>query len=89
MAPINPPILMIMVNKRLLAIVLPLRHQYGWEEHDDDGLGAEGHEGYDPQPYTVKRLYREGDLLRLRSENGDHEDLVVPAEDVKIQGCVV
>ena len=42
---------------------------------------------------TVKRLYRErggaGDLLRLRPENGDHEDLVVPAEDVKIQGRVV
>ncbi len=38
---------------------------------------------------TVKRLYREGDLLRLRPENGDHEDLVVPAESVKIQGRVV
>lgn len=38
---------------------------------------------------TVKRLYREGDLLRLRPENGDHEDLVLPAEDVKIQGRVV
>ena len=38
---------------------------------------------------TVKRLYREGGLLRLRPENGDHEDLVVPAEDVKIQGRVV
>ncbi len=38
---------------------------------------------------TVKRLYRDGDLLRLRPENGDHEDLVVPAEDVKIQGRVV
>src|SRR5918993_828791 len=35
---------------------------------------------------TVKRLYREGDLLRLRPEN---EDLVVPAEDVSIQGRVV
>jgi repressor LexA len=38
---------------------------------------------------TVKRLYREGDLLRLRPENGDHEDLVLPAENVKIQGRVV
>src|SRR5215217_2722071 len=38
---------------------------------------------------TVKRLYREGNLLRLRPENGDHEDLVVPAEDVTIQGRVV
>src|SRR5215218_8042338 len=38
---------------------------------------------------TGKRLYREGDLLRLRPENGDHEDLVVPAGDVTIQGRVV
>ena len=42
---------------------------------------------------TVKRLYRErgeaGETLRLRPENGDHEDLVVPAEDVAVQGRVV
>jgi repressor LexA len=38
---------------------------------------------------TVKRLYREGNLLRLRPENGDHEDLVMPAENVTIQGRVV
>ena len=37
----------------------------------------------------VKRLYREGNLLRLRPENGDHEDLVIPAENVTIQGRVV
>lgn len=37
---------------------------------------------------TVKRLYREGEALRLRPENGDHEDLVVPAGDVTIQGRV-
>lgn len=38
---------------------------------------------------TVKRLYREGDYLRLRPENGDHEDLVVSADDVTLQGRVV
>ena len=42
---------------------------------------------------TVKRIYRErgeaGETLRLRPENGDHEDLVVPAEDVTVQGRVV
>jgi repressor LexA len=38
---------------------------------------------------TVKRLYREGDLLRLKPENGDHEDLIVAADDVTIQGRVV
>ncbi len=38
---------------------------------------------------TVKRLYCEGDFLRLRPENGDHEELVMLSEDVKIQGRVV
>jgi repressor LexA len=38
---------------------------------------------------TVKRLYREGDLLRLKPENGDHEDLIIAADDVTIQGRVV
>ena len=38
---------------------------------------------------TVKRLYRDGDKVRLKPENGEHEDLIIPAEDVKIQGRVV
>lgn len=38
---------------------------------------------------TVKRLYREGASLRLRPENGEHEDLVLPAEEVLLQGRVV
>jgi repressor LexA len=38
---------------------------------------------------TVKRLHRDGEMLRLRPENGEHEDLVLSAEDVKIQGRVV
>lgn len=38
---------------------------------------------------TVKKLYREGDLVRLAPKNGDHRDIVVPAEDVTIQGEVV
>src|ERR671932_2108310 len=38
---------------------------------------------------TVKRLYRYGDEVRLRPENGEHEDIVIPAEDVEIQGRVV
>ena len=38
---------------------------------------------------TVKRLYRDGDEVRLRPENGEHEDIVIPAEDVEIQGRVV
>ena len=38
---------------------------------------------------TVKRLYRDGDKVRLQPENGEHEDIVIPAQDVKIQGRVV
>lgn len=38
---------------------------------------------------TVKRLRREGPNVRLRPENGDHEDIVVPAGDVRVQGRVV
>ncbi|BBL79310.1 LexA repressor [Rubrobacter xylanophilus] len=38
---------------------------------------------------TVKRLYREGEMVRLEPENGDHEDIVLPAGDVRIQGRVV
>lgn len=42
---------------------------------------------------TVKKLYRErgeaGDLVRLAPKNGDHEDIVVSADSVAIQGEVV
>ena len=38
---------------------------------------------------TVKKLYREGEVVRLKPENGEHEDLIVPAQDVRIQGRVV
>lgn len=38
---------------------------------------------------TVKRLYREGEMLRLKPENGEHEELVVPTGDVTVQGRVV
>lgn len=38
---------------------------------------------------TVKRLYREGADVRLKPQNGGHEDIVVPAERVRVQGEVV
>jgi repressor LexA len=39
---------------------------------------------------TVKRLYREEEgMVRLRPENGEHEELVLPSEDVRVQGRVV
>ena len=44
----------------------------------------------DGEEVTVKRLYREErGTVRLRPENGDHEELVLPAEDVRVQGRVV
>ena len=43
----------------------------------------------DGEEVTVKRIYREeGNRVRLRPENGDHEELVLPAEDVRVQGRV-
>lgn len=38
---------------------------------------------------TVKRLYRDGGTVKLRPENGGHEELVLPAEGVRVQGSVV
>lgn len=37
---------------------------------------------------TVKKLYREGETVRLVPQNGEHEDIVVPADRVRIQGRV-
>ncbi len=37
----------------------------------------------------VKRLYREGDLVRLRSENDAYEDIILPTEAVLAQGRVL
>lgn len=37
---------------------------------------------------TVKRLFREGENVRLRAENGEHKDIVAPAEEVQVQGRV-
>ena len=44
---------------------------------------------HDGEEVTVKRICREDGELRLRPENGDHEELVLPAEDVRVQGRVV
>ena len=38
---------------------------------------------------TVKRIYREGEKVRLRPQNGEHEDIVVSADDVVVQGRAV
>jgi len=38
---------------------------------------------------TVKVLRRENGAVRLEARNGGHQDIVVPAEDVEIQGRVL
>jgi repressor LexA len=43
----------------------------------------------DGEEVTVKRIYTEANEVRLRPENGEHEELVLPAEDVRVQGRVV
>ncbi len=43
----------------------------------------------DGERVTVKRLHREGDLVRLKPQNGEHEDIVVPADRVRVQGRVL
>ena len=43
----------------------------------------------DGEEVTVKKLYREGEMVRLKPQNGEHEDLVISAREVRIQGRVV
>jgi repressor LexA len=38
---------------------------------------------------TVKTLHREGGMVRLKPQNGEHEDIVLPIGEVRIQGRVV
>lgn len=68
--------------------------------HDGDLLVVEEHESPpegavvvallgEGEEVTVKRLYRENGRVRLRPANHDHEDIVVPAEKVRVQGRVV
>jgi repressor LexA len=43
----------------------------------------------DGDEVTVKRLYRAGNMVRLVPHNGDHREIVVSAEAVRVQGTVV
>jgi repressor LexA len=59
------------------------------EEDEDPPDGAVVVALLEGEEVTVKRLHREGRYVRLRPENGDHEDIVVPAGEVRVQGRVV
>lgn len=38
---------------------------------------------------TVKRLYRDGENVKLRYQNGESREIVMPAEDVQVQGEII
>ena len=38
---------------------------------------------------TIKRLYRDGENVRLRYQNGEPREIVLPAEDVQVQGEII
>ena len=38
---------------------------------------------------TVKKFYCDGEIVRLKPRNGDHEGIVVLADEVRIQGRVI
>ena len=38
---------------------------------------------------TIKRLYRDGKNVRLRYQNGEPREIVLPAEDVQVQGEII
>jgi repressor LexA len=59
------------------------------EENEDPPDGTVVAALIDGEEVTVKRLYRRGDDLLLKPQNGHHEDIVVPADRVEIQGEVV
>lgn len=59
------------------------------EEAKDPPEGAIVVALLDSEEVTVKRLYRENGSVRLRPENPEHEEIVLPAGHVQVQGRVV
>ncbi len=59
------------------------------DEDPDDGEVVVALIG-DGEEVTVKRIYREGERVRLKPQSDDagHEDIVVPAGEVRVQGRV-
>ena len=59
---------------------------YGSESPPDGEIVVALLEGGEEVP--VKKFYRDGEIVRLKPRNGDHEEIVVPAGEVRIQGRV-
>jgi hypothetical protein len=63
-----------------LGLALDPRYVEGFVEGCLERIGEER---------TVKRLRREGEAVRLRAQNGGHEDIVVRGDEVRVQGRVI
>lgn len=59
------------------------------EENEDPPDGAVVVALLRGEDATVKRLYRDGGRIKLKPQNGEYEEIVVPVEDVTIQGRVI
>lgn len=59
------------------------------EEDEDPPDGAVVAALLGGEEVTVKRLYRDGETVKLRPENGGHAEIVVSGGEVRIQGRVV
>lgn len=59
------------------------------EENEDPPDGAVVLALLRGETVTVKRLYRDGDRVRLRYQNGEQREIVLPASEVRIQGEVI
>lgn len=59
------------------------------EENEDPVDGAVVVALMHGEKVTVKRLHREGESVKLKPQNDEYEETVVPAEEVIVQGEVV
>lgn len=59
------------------------------EENEDPVDGAVVVALMHGEKVTVKRLHREGGSVKLKPQNDEYEETVVPAEEIMVQGEVV
>ena len=60
------------------------------EENEDPADGTVVVALLHGEKVTIKRLYREGETVRLKPQSyGEHEDIVIPAAEVRVQGEVI
>jgi repressor LexA len=59
------------------------------EENEDPSDGTVVLALLNGETATVKRLYRDGENVRLRYQNGESREIVMPAEDVRVQGEII